>query len=89
MSTNVSTALLDRRRDNDARSRFVEVEAALRLWRRALITEMASAPFIPDDENTEIILDLLHGELDECGRLMNATSEAAERMLKRRVGEDQ
>jgi hypothetical protein len=85
MSENVDTSLLDRRRDNDAHARFVEVEAALRLWRRTLISEMASAPSIPDDENTEVILDLLHGEMAEAGLLMNATNEAAERMLQRRV----
>jgi hypothetical protein len=85
MSDNVDTSLLDRRRDNDAYSRFIDVQAALRMWRRTLIAEMASAPSIPDDENTEIILDLLHGEIAECGLLMNATTEAAERMLQRRI----
>src|ERR1019366_5090029 len=85
MAEKISTALLDRRRDNDAHSRFVEVEAALRLWRRTLIAEMASAPSIPDDENTEVILDLLHGELEECAVLMNAVNAAAERILDRRV----
>jgi hypothetical protein len=84
MNDNVDTSLLDRRRDNDAYSRFVDVQLALRLWRRTLISEMGSAPSIPDDENTEIILDLLHGEA-ECGLLMNATTQAAERMLQRRV----
>lgn len=85
MTDNISTALLDRRRDNDAHSRFVEVQAALRMWRRTLINEMANAPYIPDNENTETILDLLHGELAECGLLMNATTEAATRMLERRL----
>jgi hypothetical protein len=85
MADNISTVLLDRKRDNDAYSRFVDVQAALRLWRRTLIAEMASAPFIPDDENTELLLDLLHGEMQECGGLINATTEAATRMLQRRV----
>jgi hypothetical protein len=86
MAGNLVTTLLDRRRDNDARERFVDVQASLRLWRRALIAEMSDAPFIPDDEKTETLLDLLHGELDECGRLMNATAEAANRMIERRTG---
>ena len=81
----ISTALLDRRRDNDAYSRLTDVQAALRLWRRTLISEMAAAPHIPDDEKTEIILDLLHGELQECGGLINEVTFAAERILARRV----
>jgi hypothetical protein len=84
MADNVSTALLDRRRDDDAYSRLIDVQSALRMWRRALINEMASAPAIPDDENTETILDLLHGEMQECGLLINAASEAAARILERR-----
>jgi hypothetical protein len=85
MSENISMALLDRRRDDDAYRRMIDVQAALRLWRRALIAEMASAPSVPDNENTEIILDLLHGELAEAGGLMNDMSEAADRILARRV----
>jgi hypothetical protein len=85
MSDNVSTALLDRRRDNDAYSRLVDVQAALRMWRRTLINEMGSAEFVPDNENTETILDLLHGEMEECGHLINAVSKAAKRILERRV----
>ena len=34
MTDNVSTALFDRRRDNDAHARFVDVQFALRMWRR-------------------------------------------------------
>jgi len=86
MAGNLDTTLLDRRRDNDARSRFVDVQSALRMWRRELIADMAAAPFIPDDEKTETLLDLLHGELEECGHLMTFTSEAATRMLERRTG---
>jgi len=85
MMTNISTALLDRRRDDAAYRRMIDVQLALRMWRRTLINEMANAPSIPDDENTEIVLDLLHGELAECGLLMNATTEAAKRILERRV----
>jgi hypothetical protein len=85
MADKISTALLDRRRDNDAYARFVDVQAALRMWRRTLISEMASSDFAPDAENIEIILDLLHGELMENGLLINATTAAAERMLQRRV----
>jgi hypothetical protein len=84
MTGNVSTELLDRRRDNDACSRFVEVEVALRLWRRTLIAEMANAPYAPDSEKAETNLDLLHGELEECGHLMNLTNEAAMRIRERR-----
>jgi hypothetical protein len=85
MANNVDTSLLDRRRDDDAFARFQDVQFTLRLWRRALIAEMANAPSIPDTENTEIVLDLLHGELTEAGLLMNAVTAAAERMLQRRV----
>jgi hypothetical protein len=72
MTDNISTALLDRRRDDDAYHRMIDVQAALRLWRRTLIMEMGSVDFIPDSKNQEPLLDLLHGEMDECGRLMNA-----------------
>jgi hypothetical protein len=85
MAGNLDTTLLDLRRDNDARSRFVDVQFALRMWRRSLIIEMADAPSIPDTEKTETLLDLLHGEIEECGHLMNLTSEAATRMLERRM----
>ncbi len=85
MADNVSTALLDRRRDNDAYARLTDVQAALRLWRRALINEMANAPSAPDNEKTELTIDLLHGELQECGGLINEVSFAAERILARRV----
>jgi hypothetical protein len=84
MADNISTVLLDRRRDHDAHKRFIEVEVALRLWRRALIAEMSGAEFAPDSENTETLLDLYHGELEECGHLMTATVQAAERMMERR-----
>lgn len=90
MSDNVSTTLLDRRRDNDAYARLVDVQAALRLWRRALVTEMGAS--ISDDENTETVLNLLHGEMQECGLLINAVTAAAKRILERRAnkgyGED-
>ena len=46
----ISTKLLDRRRDNDAYARFVDVQFALRMWRRTLIAEMAAAEDIPDNE---------------------------------------
>jgi hypothetical protein len=85
MTDTIDTTLLDRRRDNDAYARFVDVQFALRMWRRTLIAEMANADFAPDSENTEIILDLLHGEIAECGLLMNATTAAAERMFERRI----
>lgn len=85
MSDNISTALLDRRRDNDAYSRLTDVQFALRMWRRTLIHEMSAAPGIPDDKNTEAVLDLLHGELQECGLLLNAVNEAATRILERRA----
>ena len=85
MADNVNTELLDRRRDNDAYSRLTDVQAALRLWRRTLISEMAAAPYIPDDEKTELVLDLLHGELTECAGLTNEVTFAAERILARRV----
>jgi hypothetical protein len=85
MSAEISTALLDRRRDDDAYSRLIEVQAALRLWRRQLITEMAGAVDIPDSENTETILDLLHGEFQEAGLLINDVTAAATRILERRV----
>jgi hypothetical protein len=81
---NLNTELLDRRRDNDACTRFVDVEAALRMWRRTLIAEMANADFAPDSEKTETLLDLLHGEMEECGTLMNAVNAAAERIRERR-----
>ena len=81
----ISTALLDRRRDNDAYSRITDVQLALRLWRRALIAEMAAAEGALDNEKTETILDLLHGELQECGGLINEVSFAAKRILQRRV----
>jgi hypothetical protein len=85
MADNISTALLDRRRDEDAYDRLLDVQFALRMWRRTLITEMASAPSIPDNENTETMLDLLHGEMSECALLINATTEAAKRILERRI----
>ena len=81
---NISTALLDRRRDHDAYSRLLDVQAALRMWRRTLVTEMGAS--IPDDENTETVLDLLHGEMQECGLLINAVTAAAKKeFLERRV----
>jgi hypothetical protein len=59
--------------------------ASIRLWRRTLISEMASVDVIPDSKKQEPLLDLLSGELEECFQLMNATAAAAERILKRRV----
>lgn len=89
MTDNVDTSLLDRRRDNDAYSRMTDVQAALRLWRRTLISEMAAAEGALDNEKTETTLDLLHGELQECGGLINEVSFAAERILQRRVKAEQ
>jgi hypothetical protein len=86
MADNISTALLDRRRDDDAYSRLFDMQFALRMWRRTLINEMANAPFAPDDTNTESILDLLHSELQECGLLINAVKDATTRILERREG---
>ncbi len=54
------------------------------MWRRTLIAEMANADFAPDSEKTETLLDLLHGEMEECGTLMNAVNAAAERIRERR-----
>jgi hypothetical protein len=85
MADNVSTALLDRRRDDDAYRRMIDVQMALHLWRRTLINEMACIDDIPDSKKQEPLLDLLHGELEECGHLMNALTAAAERILDRRV----
>jgi hypothetical protein len=80
---NISTALLDRRRDDDAHRRMTDVQLALRLWRRTLVMQMASVDDIPDSENQEVLLDLLHGEMEECGKLMNAMSAAADRIFDR------
>jgi hypothetical protein len=85
MSDNVSTVLLDRRRDDDAYHRMIAVQAALRLWRRTIVSEMASVDDIPDSKKQEPLLDLLHGEMEECGVLINAMTAAATRILDRRI----
>ena len=46
---------------------------------------MANTPSAPDNERTETILDLLHGEMQEVGGLINEFSFAAKRILTRRV----
>ena len=84
---NVSSALLEWRRDDRVEARLHDVAAALRLWRRSLIAEMVAAEDIPDTHNTETLLDLLHGELQECAGLMNATHKASERIRDRRTAE--
>jgi hypothetical protein len=85
MTENISTVLLDRRRDDDAYRRLMAVMSALRLWRRTLASEMSSVDDIPDSKKQEPLLDLLSGEMEECFVLINATAAAAERILDRRV----
>jgi hypothetical protein len=63
--TNISTALLDRRRVRDYRERGLRVSMALHLWRRELIECLAAA-------ETEDDIDLYGVEFEECQNLQRA-----------------
>ncbi len=71
----VSNKLLERRRDNDAWARMDRVSMAVRLWRRELITELATA-------NDEKEIDLLHWEMMQCGKLFWRMERAWESIVQ-------
>ena len=77
---NVSTKLLEKRQYDDAYQRMVRVQEAMHLWRLSLVSEMAAL-----DAHNDGDMDLLHGELQECGLLINAVHEASVRGLGRLV----
>ncbi len=78
--TNVDTSLIPRRHDNDFHERGMLAVAAIRMWRRRIISELAAT----DDE---VELDLLSIEMKECWKILSKLGAAVEHVRKLREDE--